>query len=236
MSSMQFICDRCYKCCGNAGALKTHMKTHQEPEPKSGSMLKWVLERVKSVKSEDKQKPKEAIELKPLRKTRQLKLRKPVVRQRTVVANPVRPRPPRRPRRSKQPPIDTSSFVAPARMTASDIDKRTPHFRIAHIEHFQSLKANFPVLYKTMYHEANKSSLGVNLRRFQQWFKQYDEDLDKVKNSNSKPQLRIPKKVERRVKPEPKKRPRASMDVPGLPPGAPSKPLKRYQPSILSRR
>ena len=147
MSSMQFICDQCHKRCGNAGALRTHMKTHKKPEPKSGSLLKWIVKR-NAVKSEDKQKPKEAIELKPLRKTRQLKLRKPAVRQPTVVSNPVRPRPPRRPRRSKQPPIDTSPFVAPARLTASDLDKRTPQFRIAHIQHFQSLKADFPVLDK----------------------------------------------------------------------------------------
>ena len=48
MSNKQFECPRCYKRCGNAGALKTHMKTHKKPEPKSGSMLKWVVKRVKS--------------------------------------------------------------------------------------------------------------------------------------------------------------------------------------------
>ena len=91
MSNKQFECPRCYKRCGNAGALKTHMKTHKKPEPKSGSMLRWV---VKRVKSESKPKPKMAIELKPIVKTRQLKLRKPTVRELTVVTNPVRPRPP----------------------------------------------------------------------------------------------------------------------------------------------
>ena len=104
MSNKRFECPRCYKRCGNAGALKTHMKTHEKPEPKSGSMLKWV---VKRVKSEIKPKPKMAIELKPILKTRQLKLRKPTIREPTVVSNPVRPRPPRRPRKSKQPPVDT---------------------------------------------------------------------------------------------------------------------------------
>jgi len=113
MSKKQFECPRCFKRCGNAGALKTHMKKHKKPEPKSGSMLKWV---VKRVKSESKPKPKMAIELKPIVKTRQLKLRKAPVREPTVVANPVRPRPPRAPRRSKQPAIDTSPFVAPARL------------------------------------------------------------------------------------------------------------------------
>ena len=62
MSNKQFECHRCYKRCGNAGALKTHEK----PEPKSGSMLKWV---VKRVKSEIKPKPKMEIELKPILKT-----------------------------------------------------------------------------------------------------------------------------------------------------------------------
>ena len=114
MSYKQFECPQCYKRCGNVGALKTHMKTHEKPEPKSGSMLKWL---VKRVKSEIKPKPKMAIELKPILKTRQLKLRKPTTREPTVVSNPVRPRPPRRPRKSKQPPVDTSPFAAPARLT-----------------------------------------------------------------------------------------------------------------------
>ena len=160
MSNKQFECPRCFKRCGNAGALKTHMKKHKKTEPKSGSMLKWV---VKRVKSESKPKPKMAIELKPIVKTRQLKLRKPTVREPTVVANPVHPRPLRRPRRSKQPSIDTNPFVAPARLTDPDLDKKSPQFRIAHIQHFKSLKSDFPVLDKTMYHEANKSSLGVSL-------------------------------------------------------------------------
>ena len=130
MSSKQFECPRCYKRCGNAGGLKTHMKTHKKPEPKSGTMLKWIVKR-ELVKSESKPKPKEAIEMKPIRKQRQLKLQKLPVREPTVVANPAHPRPPRRPRRSKQPPIDVSPFVAPARLTAPDLDKRSPQFRIA---------------------------------------------------------------------------------------------------------
>ena len=143
MSDKQFECPRCYKRCGNAGALKTHMKTHKKPEAKSGSLLKWV---VKRVKSESKPKPKMAIELKPIVKTRQLKLRKPIVRDPTVVPNLVRPRPPRKPRRPKQQPLDTSPFVAPARLADPDLDKKSPQFRIAHIQHFKSLKSDFPVL------------------------------------------------------------------------------------------
>ena len=140
MSNTQFECPRCYKHCGNAGALKTHKKTHEKTEPKSGSMLKWV---VKRVKSERKPKPKMAIELKPIVKTRQLKLRKPTVEEKTVVSNPVRPRPPRRPRRSKQPPLDINPFVAPVALTDPDLDKQSPQFRIAHIKHFKSLKSDF---------------------------------------------------------------------------------------------
>ena len=154
------------------------MKTHEKPEPISGSMLKWV---VKRVKSEIKPKPKMAIELKPILKTRQLKLRKPTI----VVANPVRPRPLRRPRKSKQPPVETNPFAAPVRLTDPDLDKKSPQFRIAHVQHFESLKSDFPVLDKTIYHEVNKACLGVSLRRFQQFFQQYDENLRKVRTSRS---------------------------------------------------
>ena len=96
----------------HAGALETHMETHKKHGPKSGSLKRVV----KRVKPEKKPKPKMAIELKPIVKTRQLKLRKPIVRDPTVVTKPVRPRPPRRPRRSKQPPIETNPFVAPVRL------------------------------------------------------------------------------------------------------------------------
>ena len=181
MSTQQFACPRCFKRCGNAGALKTHMKTHKKPEPKSGSMMKWIIKR-EPVKAENKQKPKESIELKPIRKTRQLKLRKPSIRDPTVVTNPARPRPrpPRAPRRSKQPAIDTSPFAAPARLADPGLDKRSPQFRIAHVQHFNALKSDFPVLDKTMYHEVNKSCLGVGLRRFQAWFgQQYEADMKK---------------------------------------------------------
>merc|ERR1712035_233384 len=104
------------------------METHEKPEPKSRLMLEWV---VKRVKSEIKPKHKGAIELKSILKTRQLKLRKPTIREPTVVSNSVRPRPPRRPRKSKQPPVDTIPFAATARLTNPDLDKKahthTPH-------------------------------------------------------------------------------------------------------------
>ena len=85
------------------------MKTHEETEPKSVSMLKWVVQRAYQARKEAK--PKMAIELKPIVKTRQLKLRKTIVRDPTVVVNPVHPRSPRRLRRSKQPPIYTNPLL-----------------------------------------------------------------------------------------------------------------------------
>ena len=146
-------------------------------------MPKWV---VKRVKSESKPKPKMPIELKPIVKIWKLKLPKPIVREPTGVTNPVRSRPPRRPHQSKQQPIDANSFVGPVRLTDRGLDKKSPRCRVARIQHFKSLKSDFPVLDKTMYNEANKSSLGVSLRRFQEWFQQYDEDVDKVKDLKTK--------------------------------------------------
>ena len=79
--------------------------------------------------------------------------------------------------------IDQGTFVAPAELVAPDLDKKSPHFRVAHVRHFRKLKANFPMLDKKMYHEANESSLGVKLRRFQAWFQQYEEDVITMKRA-----------------------------------------------------
>ena len=76
-------------------------------------------------------------------KNLQLKLRKPPVCEPTIVTNPVHTRPPRSPRRSKQPSLDASPFMAPARLTDPDLDKRSPQFRIAHVQHFKALKSKF---------------------------------------------------------------------------------------------
>ena len=46
MSNTQFECPKCYKRCGNVGALKMHMKTHEKAETKSGLILKWVVKRI----------------------------------------------------------------------------------------------------------------------------------------------------------------------------------------------
>ena len=152
------------------------MKSHKRPEPKSASKLRYVkLAPVKAVPK------KPDIELKPVKAVRQLKLRKDPPR--TVVSNPAPPRGPRRPRRSQQMPIDQGPFVAPAELVAPDLDKKSPHFRVAHVRHFRKLKANFPMLDKKMYDEANESSLGVKLHKFQAWFQQYEEDVITMKRA-----------------------------------------------------
>lgn len=252
MPNEKFTCPRCFKRCGNAGALKTHMKTHKKPEPKSGSLMKWIVKR-EPVKSESKQKPKEAIELKPIRKTRQLKLRKPIIREPTIVTNPLRPRPPRAPRRSQQPAIDNSPFVAPKRLTDPGLDKRSPQFRIAHVQHFNSLKSDFPVLDKAMYHRVNESCIGVRLRRFQGWFgQQYEDDLEKIKAPKPKKERRQNKVVcqaermrytqkqvkrereeneaasSKRIKPNPK--PQLRIPKKSAPRAAPNKPKPKKRP------
>jgi len=63
MSKKAFQCPQCNKRCGNAGALKTHMQSHKKPEPKSGSLLKFL----KRTPAESKKKAKPSIELKPLK-------------------------------------------------------------------------------------------------------------------------------------------------------------------------
>ena len=162
MSGKAYVCSRCFKRCRNAGALKIHMKTHEKSEPKSGSLLKWI--KCTSVKIKTKPKKKTPIELKPIKKSRPLKLQKKPVRDPSVVPRPVLPRPPkppRRPRLSRQEPIDISPFAAPPELVHPDLDKRSPQFRIAHVQHFRSLKSDYPVLDKTMYHGVNSECLGV---------------------------------------------------------------------------
>ena len=189
-----YECPQCFKLCGNAGVLKSHMKTHKKMESRSGSMWKWVVKRA-PVKSKPKKAEKTAIELKPIVKTRQLKLRKQPVRDPSVIPNPIQPRPPRRPSRSKQEPIDTSPFAAPPELIHPDLDKRSPQFRISHVQHFRSLKSDFPFLDKKMYHAVNSKGLGVSLRRFQEWFQEYEEDLIKAKKPKVKKQRKQNKKV-----------------------------------------
>ena len=162
MSQIFYKCSICRKRCGNAGALKIHMKSHKRPEPKSNSLLKYV--KLAPLKSTMKIESL-AIESKPFKTVRQLKLREDPPP--TVVSNPVLLRPRRRPRRSQQNANEDTVLVAPDELVATDLDKRSPHFRVAHVRHFKKLKLKYPMIEKKMYHKANANKLGVKMRAFQ---------------------------------------------------------------------
>ena len=158
MSQIFYKCSICRKRCGNAGALKIHMKSHKRPEPESNSLLKYM--KLAPVKSTTKiESP--AIESKPMKTVRQLKLREDPPS--TVVSNPVS----RRPRRSQQDSNEDNVLVAPDELVATDLDKKSPHFRVAHVRHFKKLKLKYPMIDKKMYHKANANKLGVKMRAFQ---------------------------------------------------------------------
>ena len=74
------------------------------------------------------------------------------------------------------------SFPVPApNITGLDLDYKSPEFRVAHVRYFNKLKRErFPMLDKKEYHGAHESSLGVWLRRFQQWFTSYDNDIEQI--------------------------------------------------------
>ena len=119
MSNKEFECPQCCKRYKNAGGLKTHMKTHKKPEPKSGSMLKWV---VKRAKSEIKPRPSMAIDWSPLWEPGNWNSENHLSVNRLLLQI----HPLRIPRRSKQPPLDASPFMAPTRLTDPDLAKRSP--------------------------------------------------------------------------------------------------------------
>ena len=48
-----------------------------------------------------------------------------------------------RPRRSKQPPLNASHFIASARLTHPHLEKQSPQFQIAYVQHFKALKSKF---------------------------------------------------------------------------------------------
>ena len=80
------------------------------------------------------------------------------------------PPPPRRPRSTCSSTSDLSHYVAPESTISSNLDKRSPEFRVGHVRYFQKLKEDgFPMLDMTAYYTANESSLGVKLRRFHQF-------------------------------------------------------------------
>ena len=71
---------------------------------------------------------------------------------------PPRPRLPR----MKASDSDLSHFPAYPNITGSDLDKKSPEFRVAHVRYFKKLKRErFPMLDRKEYHAANESSLGV---------------------------------------------------------------------------
>ena len=101
------------------------------------------------------------------------------------------PDPPRR-LRLRQSDGDLSNYRAPSRLTAPDLDRRSPEFRVAHVRFFRRLKEDkFPMLDKTAYFNANESYLGVKIRRFHQWFSSYESDLEQIEaKKKPKPEKR----------------------------------------------
>ena len=92
---------------------------------------------------------------------------------------------------------------------------------------YNELKNLFPMLNKKTYYEANKSHLGVKLRRFQRWFHSQASDKEVIK-AKTKPKRKITSSGKKAKKPRlqiPKKsaRQRRAQEPPAPPPGAPSK-------------
>ena len=208
MSGQEFVCLECGKRCGNAGALKNHQKSHKKPTVQSPSLLRFLKKRAPPKKM--------AVELRPIsRKPKQIRLS---MRSRSLAAPavpvidvpgasvkvtypklPKVPRPPRRPRKSnKKYSSDMSPFLAPEGLTSPSLNKKFPEFRVAHVRYYNSLKENFPMLDKKMYHQVNAKSIGVKLRAFQIWFDQYENNLKKIKakaNPKPKPERRQKKRT-----------------------------------------
>ena len=61
-----YECPQYFKRCGNARALKIHMKTHEKPESKSGSLLKFIKRTVVKMSPKPNPKKKTPVELKPI--------------------------------------------------------------------------------------------------------------------------------------------------------------------------
>ena len=124
-----------------------------------------------------------AVELKPIKKKpQQMKLRaksRPEPLRTSKISWPAAPPipsedlpppPPRRPRSTCSSTSDLSHYVVPESTISSNLDKRSPEFRVGHVRYFQKLKEDgFPMLDMTAYYTANESSLGVKLRRFHQF-------------------------------------------------------------------
>ena len=83
--------------------------------------------------------------------------------------------------------------MAHASLISTDLDRKSPEFRLAHIRFYTELKILFPMLNKKAYYEANKSHLGVKLRRFQQWFHSEARDKEAIK-VKTKPKPKVVRK------------------------------------------
>ena len=170
----QFVCTRCGKRCTNAGGLATHMKTHTKqkvdspfvlrffkraPAKKIAVLLKPMKNNPQQIKLRPKSRPK------PLRPS---KISRPAAP--PIPSEDLPPPPPRRPRSTCSSTSDLSHYVAPESIISSNLDKRSPEFRVDHVRYFRKLKEDgFPMLDMTAYYTANESSLGVKLRRFHQF-------------------------------------------------------------------
>ena len=132
----QFVCTRCGKRCTNAGGLATKMKTHTKQKVDFPSLLRFF-----------KRAPakKIAVELKPIKKKpQQIKLRaksRPEPLRPSKISRPAAPPipsedlpppPPRRPRSTCSSTSDLSHYVAPESIISSNLDKRSPEFRVDH--------------------------------------------------------------------------------------------------------
>ena len=151
---MEFVCKLCHKRCKNAGGLARHVKTQHEKPPVKSKSLWQFLKRAS---------PKKApIELQPIKKKPKQIRFKAKPRPMPVASNlsssldkpePAKqvPGPPRRPR-VRQPDGGLSNYCTPSSLTAPDLDRRSPEFRVAHVRFFRSLKQKkFPMMDKAAY-------------------------------------------------------------------------------------
>ena len=174
--SFQYICGKCGKSCKNAGGLATHKKKSVA----SPSLLKF-LKRTPAKKI--------PVELKLIKSnSKQLKFKSHMpssISSPDVLSIKILP-PQKRPIPPPAPPLprrnsELSPFMAPASLISPDLDRKSPEFRLAHMRFYTELKILFPMLNKKAYYEANKSHLGVGLRRFQQWFDSEASDKELIK-------------------------------------------------------
>jgi len=91
--------------------------------------------------------------------------------------------------------MDLSLFRAPSQITSAKLNTRSPEFRVAHVRYYGKLKEEkFPMLDKKMYFDANEDALGVKLRRFQDFFKNYQDDLEAIKKRKSQNEAKAEEK------------------------------------------